>query len=165
MSRLNHQRLRYIVVHCTATQADRDYTPEMMLRDHKERGFSTWGYHYYIRKDGQVVALRPAYQVGAHAKGYNSNSIGVCYEGGVRAGGNPSNPRDAADTRTPAQKTAMRVLISGLLRTYRMVAIQPIQVVGHRDLSPDTNGNGVVEPHEWVKMCPCFNARTEYADL
>jgi hypothetical protein len=38
-------------------------------------------------------------------------------------------------------------------------------VLGHRDLSPDKDKDGQVEPHEWVKMCPCFNAAPEYAEL
>jgi N-acetylmuramoyl-L-alanine amidase len=150
-----------IVVHCTATPSNRDYTPEMMLRDHKERGFATWGYHYYVRRDGTIIPLRPIMQAGAHVRGHNHDSIGVCYEGGVRAGGNPNSPRDAADTRTPLQKQSLFILLIGLKQMFGAA----VQIVGHRDLSPDTNGNGVVEPNEWVKMCPCFDARTEYAGI
>lgn len=66
----------------------------------------------------------------------------------------------AKDTRTEAQKRALRVLIAKLVKEY------PIkEILGHRDTSPDTDGDGIVEPHEWTKMCPCFDAKEEYKDL
>ena len=66
----------------------------------------------------------------------------------------------AADTRTPEQKKALRELIAKLVKEY------PIkEILGHRDTSPDLNGDGVVEPYEWTKMCTCFDAAEEYKDL
>ncbi|MBP1594036.1 MAG: N-acetylmuramoyl-L-alanine amidase, partial [Bacteroidetes bacterium] len=38
------------------------------------------------------------------------------------------------------------------------------KVTGHRDLSPDLNGNGVIESHEWLKQCPCFNVSEEFSE-
>lgn len=143
-----------IVVHCTATRCDVPYTTEMMLRDHKARGFATYGYHYYVRRDGKVLPLRPVAMPGAHARGYNTNSIGVCYEGGLDETGK------AADTRTDAQKKSLVALIGMLCAKFQIEHLD-----GHRDLSPDRNGNGLVEPDEWVKLCPCFDVHTEYASI
>ena len=64
--------------------------------------------------------------------------------------------RDPADTRTPEQKSALRLLVHQLLKRFRKS-----YVCGHRDLSPDLNGNGVVEPEEWIKVCPCFDVGKE----
>lgn len=147
-------RVRYIVVHCSATRENQSYSPDSMLRDHLLRGFKTWGYHYYVRRDGSLHALRPLYQSGAHVLGFNHCSVGVCYEGGLNAHGEP------ADTRTPAQKSTMRQVIGRLRLRYPQA-----EVVGHRDLSPDLNGDGVVQPYEWVKACPCFDAKKEYNRL
>jgi len=149
------RKINQIVLHCTATQCNAPYPPASMLRDHKARGFTTYGYHYYIRRDGTIEALRPIEAPGAHAKGYNSYSIGICYEGGLNEAGK------AADTRTEAQKTNTRDLVERLLVDYPEIK----RIDGHRDLSPDLNGNGIVEPHEWVKMCPCFDVHAEYNDL
>ena len=85
--------------------------------------------------------------MGAHAKGYNAHSIGVAYEGGLDVKGHP------ADTRTEEQKHALRVLVRVLRKDF---GVEAHRVVGHRDLSPDLDGDGVVEPEEWVKLCPCF---------
>lgn len=139
------------VVHCSATPVNRDYSPEMMLRDHKARGFSTYGYHFYIRKSGQRVILRPFEMIGAHVTGFNRDSIGICYEGGLDENGTP------ADTRTPQQKDAIVALLRELV-----IHFPDMEICGHRDLSPDKDGDGVVEPHEWIKMCPCFDAKKEY---
>ena len=79
-------------------------------------------------------------------KGWNAHSIGICYEGGLDRDGHP------ADTRSPAQRAALRGLVYQLLKQYRNT-----RVCGHRDLSPDIDGDGVVEPQEWVKQCPCFD--------
>lgn len=75
--------VRFIVIHCSATRCDRDYTVEQLLRDHKVRGFRTIGYHFYIRKNGVVAQHRKLLEVGAHARGFNRCSIGICYEGGL----------------------------------------------------------------------------------
>ena len=108
------------------------------------------GYHFYIRKDGFIWSTRPLEMVGAHCLGYNRESVGIAYEGGLNSHGLP------ADTRTPEQKHSLRVLIRTLKKMF------PIRLVcGHRDLSPDKNGNGVVEQSEWLKQCPCFDVTTD----
>ena len=75
------RKIDLIVIHCSATRADRCYTEYDLTTDHLRRGFSGAGYHYYIRKNGDIKSLRPVKTPGAHAKGYNAHSIGVCYEG------------------------------------------------------------------------------------
>ena len=83
----------------------------------------------------------------------SANSIGIAYEGGLDAGGNP------ADTRTEEQKRSIRVLVRVLCEDYRIR-----KVVGHRDLSPDRDGDGVVEPEEWIKLCPCYDVESDLAE-
>ena len=45
------QSVRFLVIHCSATKCNRNYTEKQLLRDHKARGFRTVGYHFYYRKD------------------------------------------------------------------------------------------------------------------
>lgn len=92
--------------------------------------------------------------MGAHARGYNRCSIAVCYEGGLSPEGIP------CDTRTDPQRIALKALLRILKREFPSA-----EIVGHRDLSPDRNGDGQTTPSEWTKACPCFDARTEYASL
>lgn len=141
--------INLIVVHCSATRCDRCYTEHDLTTDHLRRGFSGAGYHFYIRKNGDIKPLRPLSLPGAHARGWNDKSIGVCYEGGLDECGRP------ADTRTPFQRHSLRVLVLLLLKDY-----PGSRLCGHRDLSPDLNHNGEIEPEEWVKQCPCFDAAT-----
>lgn len=145
-----NRSITLIVVHCTATRVDADFTQKDLLRCHKARGMCMVGYHFYIRKDGFIWSTRPLEMEGAHCRGYNLESVGVAYEGGLDTNGHP------ADTRTLEQKHSLRVLIRTLKKMF------PIQrVCGHRDLSSDRNGNGVVEPSEWLKQCPCFEVATD----
>lgn len=133
--------VRFIVIHCSATRHDRDYTVEQMLHDHKALGFRTVGYHFYIRKNGLLTRHRGLLEVGAHVRGLNRCSIGICYEGGLDAEGRP------ADTRTPEQKAQLVDLLQKLHRLFPQALI-----VGHCELS------GV------KKACPCF-ACSEYRYL
>ena len=143
--------VKYIVIHCSATRSTRDYTAEQLLRDHKTRGFRTVGYHFYIRRDGSVTQHRKLLEVGAHCRPWNRCSIGICYEGGLDVRGR------AKDTRTPEQRSALRLLVHQLLKRFR----NNVRICGHRDLSPDLNGDGVIEPEEWIKECPCFEVSRE----
>lgn len=89
------RKINYIVVHCSATREGCALTPEALEAEHRRRGFRTTGYHYYIRRDGTVLGTRSLELPGAHCRGHNKHSIGICYEGGLDALGNPK------DTRTP----------------------------------------------------------------
>lgn len=140
--------INLIVIHCSATREDRDFTEHDLDVCHRRRGFNGVGYHYYIRKDGAIKQTRAPERVGAHAKGFNANSIGVCYEGGLDSKGCPK------DTRTEWQNRSLRALLKTLLLDY-----PGSMVCGHRELSPDLNGNGEIEPEEWIKECPCFDVK------
>lgn len=148
------REVNLIVVHCSATRVDRDITARDIDSFHRVRGFSSWGYHYYVRKDGSIEKMRDESEPGAHAYGHNRDSIGLCYEGGLDVNGRP------ADTRTAAQKRTLVALLRSLWADY-----PGARIVGHRDLSPDVNGNGRVDKWERTKECPCFDAAEEYADL
>ena len=131
-----------IVIHCSAVRPDQTSSAaKINLWHRRDNHWSRIGYHYVVRRDGQIEQGRPEYMVGAHCLHHNAHSIGVCYEGGLDIRGQP------ADTRTPAQKAAMRQLLEELHGRYPKALI-----VGHHDLNPE-------------KPCPCFDAAHEYADL
>lgn len=143
-----------IAVHCTATREGRPVTLAELTAWHRARGYATVGYHFIVHLDGAIEVGRAQATAGAHVQGHNAHSIGVVYVGGVNAAGKPN------DTRTPAQKAALLELLRVLKSAHPRAIIQ-----GHRDYSPDRNGDGVIEPFEWLKACPCFDARAEYAGL
>ncbi len=145
------RKVDMIVIHCSATKENMNYTFEQCIRDHQARGFNTCGYHRFITKDGKIHIGRHFDKTGAHVQGFNATSIGICYEGGLDAQGKPK------DTRTEAQKSSMLMCIMEA-RQYGQIK----SIVGHRDLSPDLDGDGIVEPKEWVKSCPCFDCIPEY---
>lgn len=156
------RKIDLIVIHCSATAIEKPYSKEDLERDHKARGFSSIGYHFYIRRDGTIYECRPINKIGAHVFGYNSNSIGLCYEGGIVAGGNANRAQDAKDTRTDAQKKSIKSVIKGLYdKLGDHQDCSDIEIVGHRDLSPDVDGDGIVEPWEWLKQCPCYDVKEE----
>ena len=144
------RRINLIVIHCSATRMDRNLTTFDLDTMHRRRGFKGTGYHFYIRKDGMIYPTRPLECIGAHARGFNAESIGICYEGGLDCSGHP------ADTRTPEQRLSLHLLVKQLQENF-----SGCRVCGHRDLSPDLNGNGEIEPEEWIKECPCFDVKTE----
>lgn len=134
------REINEIIIHCTATYYTRNVSVAEVEQWHKVRGFDTIGYHYLVHQDGQIDVGRPLAMVGAHCKGHNAASIGICYVGGI---GWDSKP---ADTRTPQQKEALRILIKVLL------AVFPIKsIVGHNAYAS--------------KACPCFDVKAEYQDL
>ena len=130
-----------IVIHCSATRCNKPYPVTTLIADHLER-FGYTGYHYYITRSGHTYQTRHENLKGAHAKGYNAHSIGVCYEGGLDEHG------AAADTRTPAQKRSLLALLRAIKADWPDALI-----LGHRDL-PNVH-----------KDCPCFDAKSEYSQL
>ena len=139
----NYREVRLLVVHCSATRCDKNFSVEALRRCHLARGFASIGYHFYITRDGEIHHCRSITEPGAHVRGFNRHSIGICYEGGLDEKDRP------ADTRTQAQRFALIDLLSILKHQY-----PEAQIVGHYQLSANIH-----------KACPCFDARKEYSQL
>lgn len=141
-----------IVIHCSATPNGKSLHLANLDAWHAERGFRRGavarlrfnpslraiGYHLVIGVDGSVRTGRHVDEVGAHAQGHNQNSIGLCLVG--------------TDAYTIKQWTALAAEVRTLMTRYPKA-----RLVGHRDLSPDRNGDGVIMPNEFVKTCPGFD--------
>lgn len=179
-ARPNKRPVDLIVIHCSATPSGKPLTQgtlgapgykhaaQVIDGWHAQRGFARRpadvqafnkslphiGYHYVIDLSGAVRSGRGLSEVGAHAANFNARSIGICLVGGAE--------RDAK--YTAAQWASLREVAAMLLVDYGLPAAAPLRkagtlaggICGHRDLSPDTNGNGVAESNEWLKTCPGF---------
>lgn len=130
-----------IIIHCSATFPSQRVTIADITRWHQQRGWRTIGYHYVVQPDGTIQSGRPISETGAHCQGHNAHSIGICYIGGLSKDGKPS------DTRTEAQKAALRKLLQELLNQFPNATIY-----AHHDFNPQ-------------KACPCFDAHAEYQDI
>lgn len=126
-----------IILHCSATKEGINISSKEIEVWHKERGFTKIGYHYVILLDGTIQAGRSEEEKGAHCQGYNSNSIGICYIGGL------DRFRKSKDTRTDKQKTALNWLVKDLKKRYPNATIH-----GHNEFSK--------------KDCPCFDVKKEF---
>lgn len=136
------REINYIAIHCSATKPSMDVPVERIDKWHKRRGWSGIGYHYYIRRNGAIFLGRDLKTPGAHVRGFNNESIGICYEGGIDEQGK------AEDNRTKEQKQALKNLLIVLKQRFPQAFIK-----GHRDF-PNVS-----------KSCPCFDAELEYSDI
>ena len=182
-TRPNTRAVDLIVIHCSATASGKPLTEgvvgtagykhaaQIIDNWHAQRGFARRpadvqafnkslphiGYHYVIDLSGAVRSGRGLNEVGAHVQNFNANSIGVCLVGGAE--------RNAKYTAT--QWKSLAEIVTMLLADFRLPAAIPLRyptsaavaggVCGHRDLSPDKNGNGITESFEWLKTCPGFD--------
>ena len=99
------------------------------------RSWSDVGYHYVIRRDGSIEQGRDITRIGAHVKGFNNHSIGICWVGGLN-----EETKKAEDNRTSEQKMALRMQVDRLL-----TASPDAVLMGHNDF-PNVS-----------KDCPCFD--------
>jgi N-acetylmuramoyl-L-alanine amidase len=134
------RKITEIIVHCADTPEGRDDKAADIERWHKARGYNEIGYHYVIDLDGTIEPGRDLECIGAHCKGHNINSVGVCYIGGADANLKPK------DTRTDAQKVSLLLLLKFLRKKY-----PDAKIYGHRDFAQ--------------KACPSFDAKEEYKEL
>ena len=135
------RNINKIIIHCSATPEGKNFTVKQIDACHRQRGFNGIGYHFVIYLDGSIHVGRALAKAGAHCKGHNAHSIGVCYIGGVATDG-----KTPKDTRTDAQKESLVKLITELRQQFPNASVH-----GHREFAN--------------KACPCFDARKEYKDL
>lgn len=139
--------IKYLVLHCTAGPQNQT-TQEIFNYWKTNNGWSTVGYHFDINLNGEIEQLLELDKISNGVKGYNTNSIHMCYKGGIDAKGQP------VDNRSVAQKMSQLMIIKSIKELFPNVV-----VLGHRDFSRDLNGNGIIESWEWIKSCPAFDVR------
>lgn len=134
------RKINKIIIHCSATPPNMDVDADIVNEWHLENGWSGIGYHFFIKRDGRIEIGRPLEKSGAHTKGHNKSSVGICYAGGV------DEDMCFEDNRTSEQKSSLLVLLLLLKNIF------PDSVIhGHRDFSD--------------KDCPSFDATNEYKQL
>lgn len=135
----------YIVLHHRAGEGDADSIHKL----HLARGFSGIGYHFYIRKNGEVYKGRPIGMVGAHTLGANQKSVGVCFEGDF----------EKQKVMTALQEKSGRELVTYLKNLYPKAS-----VVGHRELQ-STACPGRYFPIDKIKEGECDMTVEEAVEL
>lgn len=127
--------IKYIVVHCTATPTDT--TIESIKRYWKEeKKWNNPGYHYIIKRNGEIVQLQNENLIANGVAGYNANAVHISYIGGIDKNSNP------IDNRTPAQVRVMFDKLVELSEKYPAA-----RILGHRDFP------------EVKKACPSFDVK------
>ena len=135
-----------IIIHCSATQEGKEISAATIDEWHKARGWRGIGYHYVIGLDGMIEYGRPITETGAHVKGHNKGSIGICYVGGVEAERGSNGKWIAKDTRTSEQIATLLELLRILKKLHPKATIH-----GHNEFA--------------AKSCPCFDVQAEYCNL
>lgn len=128
------RKINKIIIHCSATPEGRAVTVQDIDKWHREQGYNGIGYHYIIGLNGEVWKGRDITLPGAHTKGYNSKSVGICYVGGC------DKSMKSKDTRTPAQRIALLNLVKGLKGQFPAATIH-----GHNEFAN--------------KACPSFDVK------
>lgn len=162
------RRIDLLVIHCSATPNGRWTSTLDIDHWHRQRGFqrkaaarsqyspalTSIGYHWVIYPNGARATGRHPDEAGAHARGVNERSLGVCLIGTDRY--SEAQWEAVADqVRFLALKFDIPLRFADTARFGEVAR----GICGHRDLSPDLNRNGVVEPAEWLKTCPGFSVR------
>jgi N-acetylmuramoyl-L-alanine amidase len=130
------REINKIIVHCTASPDYMDIGASTIDKWHKGRGWSGIGYHYVIRRNGEIEKGRPDARIGAHARGANRDSIGICWVG--------------TNNISPEQEKSLFSLISYLMGKYN---VKGENVLGHR------------EAVKTDKTCPNLNMNRVRAEL
>jgi N-acetylmuramoyl-L-alanine amidase len=133
--------IKYIVIHCTA--GNQSQSIDSIKAYWKSKGWKSVGYHKIIESNGKVTELAEPDSVTNGVRGHNFQAYHICWVGGL-----------TGDNRTLEQKVSLAKEIKEAQEQF-----PDAEVVGHRDLSPDLDGDGVIESHEWVKLCPQFDVK------
>lgn len=142
--------VKYLTIHASDTPEGRHVSYEQINAWDKAK-FGQISYHWVIELDGSMRRTLRDDQLGAHVGKKNTGNIGICY-----IGGRDANMHAYKDTRTDVQRKSMLTLV----RTYRgryPILKEAGRIKGHRDWSPDLDRDGLIESHEWLKVCPCFD--------
>ena len=152
------RHIKYIVIHCTAGRQKSALAPILDFWRFV-RNWKGYGYHIIIMPNGTAAQLLDISEISNGVKGHNHHTVNISYVGGVDENNIP------IDNRTPSQKQGLIDTINSVLDQISQHQAEIPTILGHRDFSPDQNGNGKIESWERIKECPCFDAIPEYKHL
>lgn len=132
LKRRKYEDINAIVLHHSAGRG----TIEDVDKIHRQRGYTCIGYHYYITRDGKIHNGRPIEYIGAHAKGHNKNTIGICLEGDFRK-----------DKPTAEQLEILKTLVKVLFKEVPTIKT----IYNHRDLCKT--------------LCPVIDLKSKVSEL
>lgn len=128
------REITQIIIHCSATKPNQDIGVKEIDAWHRKLGWSGIGYHFIICRNGETEIGRDLAKAGAHCRGQNKNSIGICLVGGIDENGKSQN------NFTPAQFAALRELVQKLRADFPNASVH-----GHNEFA--------------AKDCPCFDVQ------
>jgi N-acetyl-anhydromuramyl-L-alanine amidase AmpD len=133
------RKINRIIVHCSYTKPDHDVTVDEIRKWHtdpkpKGNGWSDIGYHFVILRNGRIEPGIDIKKIGSHAKGFNSDSVGICLAGGMSEENKPE--RNYTDAQYDTLAHAIHALRMGLG--------DHITIHGHNEFNKN-------------KECPCFD--------
>jgi len=151
------REIKYLTEHCTAGWQNE--TNDQLLAGFKSLGWKNPGYHVTVDPDGTAWVLQHPDLIANGVAGYNSNNLHISYKGGIAKNGikGAKNVLVAVDNRTSQQKATLLAIMKHWRSQYPNA-----KIMGHRDFSPDKNKDGKITPDEWIKQCPCHNAKDTY---
>ena len=165
MKPLKHDAVKLLIVHCVANKCSRPFSVENLIAC-GEAKYGQCSYHYYVRRNGDIIPLLPESVQGVHARHYNHCSLGIVYEGGLDENG------VAADTRTEAQKHSLYELLKELTADYPSA-----RIIGHCELPEQRmpielvldwlsrDGSQRSQLPTVAKKCPGYLPSKEYSQL
>ena len=124
----------FLIIHCAATKPSMDIGLNEIRRWHLDLGWRDVGYHYIIRRNGEVELGRSISDTGSHARGYNHKSVGLCMVGGM------AEDNSAENNFTAQQWTALLDLVKQIKTNY-----PEAEIIGHNEISE--------------KECPSFDVQ------
>lgn len=134
--------ITHIVIHCSATRPSQEITGKDIDRWHRKNGWLKIGYHFVIRRDGTLDFGRAIEVPGAHVKGHNKHTIGICLVGGMN-----EEYTQSEGNYTEAQRAVLEEILRTLRGEFKDAVVQ-----GHRDFP------GV------RKACPSFDVKAWLQD-
>ncbi len=146
------KRTDFIIIHCSATPPSMDIGAKEIDGWHRARGWLKIGYHKVVRRDGTIEDGRGLWDAGAHAKGYNSRSVGICMVGGVAEKGKRNEGHGFSRTFLPeknftdCQWRSLRALIDVLLEEFPMA-----RVIGHNEISSKDCPSWDLDTTPWLR--------------
>ena len=133
------RKLESIIIHCSATSEKQNFDVDDIRQWHTEKGWSDIGYHYIITRAGEIQEGRFIEKSGAHAKGHNDYSVGICLVGGINS-----------ETKKPDSNfTFKQYQALDKIKDQLFDAFGTLEIIGHRDVSS--------------KDCPCFDVHSFFS--